>query len=731
MSTSLWVGPLAGMTLYVEIAWGADLTDTDGSGWTWTDVTADVRQDPGISTRLGRGDEASRSQPAQITLQLDNTDGDYSLGGQSVNWPYVRQGTPVRVRIDPDDGAGARVVFMGYADGFTPSWRALGAVPEVTLSASGLLRRLQRSTNPVTSPFTRAMGALTTLVAYWPAEDNDGASAVASGLDGGVPMIYSGTPRFGSHTEMVATARAMDAGSAAFQGVVLPYTVTASVGSQFRFLLTIPENGLADGTVLAHCHLTGTLGRIDITYELSPGPVFGVFRYNSDGTLNGSDLWNLSLVDGQTGRFSLEVRQNGTAVEWNIGWITQDPNASLANSGFQTVASKTCGIIQLVELSPHNDADGVGYGQITVENTVSNQFTDRSSLIAFYGETATGSAGRAFRVCGENDIPFERLTADTDTEPSIPTRELMAYQPVAPVLTILNECEDADLAQLWDGLQPGLVFTTRRYRESGVVALTIDAGDAELSPPFGPMHDDQRTANVATTTRKFGSTATFEDSDGPMGTAAVGRYETSSEVNTVADSMMLQHAAFRVSLGTVEGYRVPTLTVDLRVVPELAGDVLDLVPGDRVVVEDPADVLDAFPEPRVDLLVEAIAHDISATGWLVTLTCAPAAPWLASRVAAATGDTSDLVLRAESDGSTLSGNAARTATTISVATPSGPLWTTTADDFPLDLDVGGIKVHATACSGSSSPQTFTITSLELDRSSGAPVKLWDQRPLGL
>jgi len=43
-----------------------------------------------------------------------------------------------------------------------------------------------------------------------------------------------------------------------------------------------------------------------------------------------------------------------------------------------------------------------------------------------------------------------------------------------------------------------------------------------------------------------------------------------------------------------------------------------------------------------------------------------------------------------------------------VATPSGPLWTTLADDFPLDVVVGGQRVTLSAITGAASPQTCTV-----------------------
>ncbi len=48
-------------------------------------------------------------------------------------------------------------------------------------------------------------------------------------------------------------------------------------------------------------------------------------------------------------------------------------------------------------------------------------------------------------------------------------------------------------------------------------------------------------------------------------------------------------------------------------------------------------------------------------------------------------------------------------TTLSVATTSGPVWTTDPADLPMDIMVGGERMSVTAVSGASSPQTVTVT----------------------
>jgi hypothetical protein len=85
--------------------------------------------------------------------------------------------------------------------------------------------------------------------------------------------------------------------------------------------------------------------------------------------------------------------------------------------------------------------------------------------------------------------------------------------------------------------------------------------------------------------------------------------------------------------------------------------------------------------------------------------------------------------RADTDGSTLASGVSSSAVTLSVATVSGfPLWTTAAADFPFDIAIAGERVTVTNITGSSSPQSFTVTravnGVSKAQSAGADVRLW-------
>lgn len=100
---------------------------------------------------------------------------------------------------------------------------------------------------------------------------------------------------------------------------------------------------------------------------------------------------------------------------------------------------------------------------------------------------------------------------------------------------------------------------------------------------------------------------------------------------------------------------------------------------------------------------------------LGSATVVPAGVWTASRqVFTAPALTASAQLRARQGGTPAVGDVlwvddASFTPQLSIATPSGPVWTTASDDFPMEVIVGGQVVSISAVTGSSSPQTFAVS----------------------
>src|SRR5690606_9383249 len=444
---------------------------------------------PGISTKLGRANEAATTQPAQCTMVLDNSERRYSLGGISPNWPYVRRNTPVRVSIDPD-GSGFKPVFFGFADGFTPGWDAMdGRSPVVTLSASGTLRRLEQGSAPVMSAYRRAMISNPTVVAYWPFEEGRNA-AKAIPVRGGSPMTspiieheFGSANNFDCSAPLV-TLRSNDSVEEAFFATVDPYPYTG--GNQVRWLMAIPREGLPHGCFIMDVRTSGTAARWVVTYSTVGGAgALNMTVYSDSGSVL-QETFDIQFGgNGVDVRASLELMQNGSDVEWFLR--TLGVGESQGGSYTRKVTGRTVGTVTGIYVGG-NDADGLVVGHVTVQNQQTNPFEESGPLNAFVGEwPSTGAVefSRLHRICAEHNVKVTRhLAPVSSTQGQITSNEQMGPQLVAPLLDLLREVEVTDQGILWDGLDDGLSYTVRRRREWGGVALTIDAANGELAEPF-------------------------------------------------------------------------------------------------------------------------------------------------------------------------------------------------------------------------------------------------------
>lgn len=721
MATPFMVDTLgSGARLQVQVAWGADPAGSP-AGWTWSDITADVLQAGGrkITMTLGGADEASTTQPATCSMTLDNRAGSYSLGGQSSNWPNVRRNTPVRVRVDPSaSGASYTTIFQGFADGWSPDWDVSGEFAIVSLSASGTLRRLAQGASPVVSALRRVLGVGASVCAYWPAEEGTDAEVISSGI-GGPAMGVTGSPRYAASDTFPGSAPLPVLNGSSWYGVVPTYTNTGD--TQVRWLIDVPTSGGDDAHALIVLRTTGTASTWAVRYRT--GGDIELLVFNSGGTLLSSTIG--FALDGRRGQFGLLLSQNGANVDWNMDFLEVGAAGTV---GFNTtLAGVTVGVVQQVQVNFDGGNNGFVIGHVTLENAITVQSENVRQVNGYAGERVTAptvSTGRLLRLAAENDLTLTLVGPTSPTNPQEADR--MGAQRPDQLLTLLRECETANDGILHDGRDNGLTYITRLRRYNAGPALTLNAAAGEVVSPLSPVDDDRLNRNRVTATRKNGASYTFEDTDGPLGTATIGVYDSALTVNTNADASARQFAGWAVHKGTVEGYRFPTLSLNFAHDPALVPAWIALQLGDRIDVTGINTVRDQYPAGTQSFALEGYTQTIDQFEWTAVANCSPYQPWRVIEMAATTGDTNEFLCHLESDGSTLSSGASAGASSLSVATAAGPLWTTTADDFPFDIEVGGIKVTVTAISGGSSPQTFTVTGATVTKalSSGSAVTVW-------
>ena len=616
--------------------------------------------------------------------------------------------------------------FHGEATSWPQRWDVTGKDVYVPMQAAGILRRWQApSAQPLNSAMYRAYTRITgstAPVAYWPCEDGSAAVSIASGLAGGTPMAISGSPNLASDSSFACSAPLPVVNNSTWTGTVPAYTAPTGAANVMRFLLKVPSSSPPpDLSLIASMYTYGTVASVDLIYRTGSG--LELRGYNSAG----ANLFATGAITGlitldDLARVSVELQTSGSNVQYSI--VTLAPGASLARDHTGTVAG-SIGNVNRVTIDLNGDAGSCVIGHVSVQAVWDSLFELVGPLEAWSGEYA---GIRFARLCGEENVPYRVYGYPADTV-------AMGAQTTQTLLNLLQECEDADRGLITESRAALALGYRTRASMFNQTATTLDYTASELSPDVLPTDDDQLTLNDVTVTRSSGgSSARQVQASGTLSTQlppdGVGPYPTAVTINLAVDSQLGDEAGWILHLGTVDEPRYPSIPVNLAR-SELAAlfyTLQDLDLGDRLAVDNPP--LWLPPDP-ISQVVRGLTEVCFGYTFTIAWVCAPESPY---RVAVF----DDAVLgRADTDGSTLAAGATSTATSLSVATTdtSKPLWTTDAAEFPFDIVIAGERITVTNITGTSSPQTFTVTrsvnGVVKAQSSGADVRLFQPAILSM
>lgn len=592
-----------------------------------------------------------------------------------------------------------RPIFTGeYSDWPLKADRA-GRLVTVEGEGAGILRRLNQGKKALQSTLRRRIPSYNP-VAYWPMEEGPDATSVYSPIPGVQPF----TPRafdFAADDTL--------AGSAPLPVIQPNASFLAQVpamtdGSwQVELVYRLDQMPVAETTLL-EVRSTGTARRVQVRVATDQVWFQGLDA-NSASVF--SEYTTAPLFTGSWNRLMINAIQSGGTVLYRLRWIVINQSAKSVTS---TVAAVPGRVVD-VRSSFGPGMEGMGLGHLAVfqgEVPAAFNFADHG----FNRETA---GARLTRLGTEEGLPIRVIGAASDTAEMGPQRP-------GTLLELLDECEAADGGMLVeDRERPGLVYRTRTSLYNQTPKLVLSYGQRGLTEAE-PVDDDSTLRNDVTVQRDGGSTGRAELTEGRLSVedppTGVGRYDESVTLNLYSDRQTEPMAGWLLHLGTVDEARFPVITLLLHRAPELIPTVLDLVEGDLIRLTD----LPAWMPPGpVDLIVQGMSEEIGVRTWAVSLVCAPGSPW---RV----GVADDPVLgKADTAGCELSAGVDETATVLPVVTTAGPRWTTEPGQFPFDLVVGGEVVTATACSGASTSQSFTVVrsvnGVVKSHAAGAPVSL--------
>lgn len=680
--------PDAPLVVGVRAAFGADVTAAP-STWTFTDLTDRWDTSAELVVNDGRSEGAAEGEPCDCTITLFNNDGWLTpFDARSPYWPYVTEGTPFEV--DLDAGYGTADLIQCYITSVTPFWPSENSRDSrVVIVAHGVTARLGRpGTPPLRSPSYRAVPLLNP-VAYWPLEDGTEAVEAASGLQSGAPMVLSaGTIGFGRGAGLAGSPNVVELASAKGK-LTGPVTGTTGVRWGIEWVARFPTeyNGSFTRQPITW-YTDGTVAQWDFIADSDSN----LITTNNVGTGLGGIATFGPLNDGKVHHFQVDAEQVGGNIEVH-GYLDGSPWS------LDTVAG-TLGQIKSVVINPLEQdylTDMPAVGHLAVYSTL----TPPASTTAALGHVGEEAGFRVARLLTEEGIPYS-------LDPT--QAEEMGIQRADTLLNLLRECERTELGRLTDEGY-GFRWRTRRTMWNQTVGLTVDASGGELSGPFTPRVDPQRVRNEIEASRPDGSKAVWRDTThqltrGKLADAvSVNPTPTDFIGDPVEDDMLLHHAQARVAIGTVEELRYPGISINLADAPGLIRDWQGLQLGDRINLVG----LDRMQHPRgtVDQIVEGRTQVIRGRrDWRVTMRTSPAQALLVAVVEGA----GDEALRLDAGpGYVLATAVSASATSLSIASPvGGPLISTSAADYPVEVELGGVPMRIRSVSGASSPQTVTV-----------------------
>lgn len=671
---------------------------------TWVDITSDIYQRDTPQISRGRNDEQGQASPARMSLTLDNRDGKFSARNPlSPLFGMIGRNTPVRCTLD--NGAFTR--FRGEISGLPPRWDPGHADNNIPVEAFGYLRRVGQGEPVVSNALRDWIEFRPTLMAYY-------------------PMIGDELKTFSQNLAPNKTGSFRGFGNAVFKYGVDMGAPWIGTGLELNATASVP-NSYMQGTIDG----AGTNVALDFVFQ---SPAFGVLdveiwpgldeiwslhlntsanahtarveHYDGDDTyLFGTTTAVITELDDitmHTCRFELR-----TIAGPNVEWFFYIDGTLIQNDTFSGTRSITkCPFFRFhYQRFTNQTIMNMAHVAFWADNTASNLPAAQDYHDAAFAYTGEKAIDRIVRVAGDGDIPI--ITVGTAAE-SMP----MGPQFTDTRLEQIREVEATDFGILVEQRDaPGLLYLSRTSLYNQTAQFTLNYAAKQVSPPLEPIDDDQLTRNDVTVTRREAGSDRYVIDDGPLGTAdppaGVGRYTTELTVNPETDGFLLGIAAWVANLGTLDQARWPAVTVNLNnpaIPTALRSLILAADVGDLFTITG---MQKAFIYDDVNLLIVGYSENITPFTHFITFNCMPADPFTVGvwSTSATVG-----TFRWDTGGSTLNSAATSTATSLSVATASGNmLWTTDANAFPFDVSIGGERVRVTNITGSSSPQTFTVT----------------------
>jgi hypothetical protein len=635
--------------------------------------------------------------------------------------------------------------FTGDVSAWPQRWDLSGNDIWAPVEAAGVRRRLGQSGGgsasssggavaPVKSAMRRYWSqSAANMIAYWPMEDGKESRLIAAGLPNMLPMtvftVATKGQRFNyaGYDALPSSMPVVVLGNAWLAGTVPTYTPPNPNSARITWFMHAPSSPLPDVTVISQVYFSGTLLAMQVTFRNADGSISleGFDRSGSSTGVLSTGPVSFGLVDTSQ-LCHLELIQSGSNINWSF--TTLYLGDTIANSTSGTITGFTFGRVVIVGFDPYLECKDTAIGHCVVRVPTISAPASTSAFNAWSGDPVTIGGEtigqRVDRLAAENNVTVGGMGSRSNTQLAGPQR-------VDTFLNLLDAMANSDFGILSEMRgATGLAFRTRASMYNQTAALDLNYSGGQVSPPFEPTDDDQQTRNDVIVTRDGGADAEAQVSAGRMSVLSpdqggVGIYSTQVTVSVAYDSQLASCATWLAAAGTVNETRYPVVTVEIANsgVTALDAAILDVDIGDRSTISNPK----AGQTPdQITQIVRGYTERIDLYSHTIGFNCSPESPYEVVRL--------DNGYKADSATSTLVSGVTSSATTLSVATATGPLWSTSGS-FPIPIRIAGEVMNVTAISGTSSPQTFTVTrsvnGVVKAQTAGAVVSLAKPSPIAL
>lgn len=607
----------------------------------------------------------------------------------------------------------------GYLSDIRPTYLPAGGgvtYSTVQLDISGIGSLLDKREAPSYSPLRRSLQlADQPPVAYWPLEDEETAQSGASALLGQQPMAVTGPAVFAFSTDTPTALYLARFGTKPMVSVAAGASLTglvprSSVQTEWAVSCVlqcyVPDVPVITEMRILEWETRGSALNRWALVETNTG--YQVRAYNDvAGTSTNVVTYAPGLPFSKQNFYAVEAIQNGANIDVTLfvndvtlasgsvagtlaalnGRITVNPDRT------NTTASVTPAGIRFI----------VGHVRVIDETSVADlpHYTDPDTGLVPYASNAwylESSHRRAKRLCDEARIPATIIGS-----PGLKGMTQLNAQGDGATADLLRSAIESESGALLYEAGFGYAILPRSVRYNLVATLVVNmatyvyADDTDAGDVLVPRLD-ATSANYWTVQRANGSAGSYAAPAAYR--ARRGTIGAQVTVDILRDEDLASHAAWRTHLAVdARGGRFPDFVVDMAGNPDLLLAWLGSRIGSRVKRTNQPTIAGLGV---IDQIIEGYSETLGPRTWTTTINGTPAKVW---DVAVA-----DQVLgKADTDGSTIRAASSSTPTLL-VDVTAGPRWTTDPAQMPIPITAAtGEDMIVTAISGTSNPQTFTVT----------------------